>query len=316
MVNAQTGQDIERWLAEGETLARAGQRDQARRLFVRVRRHQADNIQAWLWLAFLDEDPRRSIAYLNRVLQLAPNHPDASSGLRWAQKRLDEQARHTAKMAWIDDILLGSLMAGALVACVILVWVLVQTPGVARAALAPTSTLPPSPTPTHTPTLMPTYTPMPTLTPTLTPTATPFPEPTATATRVVPGDPSRYTAHGEKWIQIDLSDQTLTAYEGETVMLSALVSTGVARMPTPKGEHAIYLKVRSQVMSGPGYSLPNVEYVSYFYKSYAIHGTYWHNNFGHPMSHGCVNMTNEDARWLFEWAPNGTRVLVDRKSVV
>jgi len=145
------------------------------------------------------------------------------------------------------------------------------------------------------------------MTATATATATPLPTPTATR---VSGEPPPSTELGEKWIQLDLSEQRLTAYEGETPMHTALVSTGVARMPTPLGEHRIYRKVRSQVMSGPGYYLPNVEYVSYFLKGYAIHGTYWHNNFGHPMSHGCVNMTNEDAKWLYEWAPRGTLVLV------
>ncbi|MBI5619492.1 L,D-transpeptidase, partial [Candidatus Gottesmanbacteria bacterium] len=53
---------------------------------------------------------------------------------------------------------------------------------------------------------------------------------------------------------------------------------------------------------GPGYYLPDVPYVMYFYLGYAIHGTYWHNNFGHPMSHGCVNMRIEDAKTLFEWS--------------
>jgi lipoprotein-anchoring transpeptidase ErfK/SrfK len=91
-----------------------------------------------------------------------------------------------------------------------------------------------------------------------------------------------------------------------------MVSTGTGNTPTPVGEYAIYSKVRSQTMSGPGYSLPNVEFVSYFYSSYAIHGTYWHNNFGQPMSHGCVNMRNTDAEWLYTWAPIGTPVSVRR----
>ena len=115
---------------------------------------------------------------------------------------------------------------------------------------------------------------------------------------------------GEKWIDIQLSTQTLTAYEGDTPVLTALVSTGVPGLPTPQGEYTIYRKVRSQVMSGPGYYLTNVEFVSYFYKGYAFHGTYWHNNFGQPMSHGCVNMTNADAQWVYEWAPKETRVRV------
>jgi len=63
-------------------------------------------------------------------------------------------------------------------------------------------------------------------------------------------------------------------------------------------------------MSGPGYNLPNVQFVAYFYRDYAMHGTYWHDNFGHPMSHGCVNLRNIDAEWLYGWAPIGTPVLV------
>jgi lipoprotein-anchoring transpeptidase ErfK/SrfK len=55
-------------------------------------------------------------------------------------------------------------------------------------------------------------------------------------------------------------------------------------------------------MSGPGYYLPNVPYVMFFYKAYSLHGTYWHNNFGQPMSHGCVNLRTEDAQWLYEWS--------------
>ncbi|NIO43122.1 MAG: L,D-transpeptidase family protein, partial [Burkholderiales bacterium] len=61
---------------------------------------------------------------------------------------------------------------------------------------------------------------------------------------------------------------------------------------------------------GFNYVLPNVPYVMYFYKDYAIHGTYWHNNFGTPMSHGCVNMSTADARWLYNWSSYGTLVNV------
>ena len=63
-------------------------------------------------------------------------------------------------------------------------------------------------------------------------------------------------------------------------------------------------------MSGPGYYLPNVEWVMYFYQGYGLHGTYWHSNFGQPMSHGCVNLTNDDARWFYEFASLGTPVHV------
>lgn len=317
MVGQADQTQIERWLKQGHALARAGQRGRARQAFRHVLAHEPDNVQALVWLAGVEHDPRQSLVYLRRALQLDPGNPDAQRGLRWAQEQLARvPARTPAESsditAWLDDLLLACLAAGALLAAVILIWAVIQAPQVVRAAYAPTATPTPSPVPTHTPWPTFTPTPAPTSTPEPTPAATPAAAPTAapTATPVVRGEPSRYTPYGEKWIQIDLSEQRLTAYEGETAVFSALVSTGVASMPTPKGEHAIYLKVRSQAMGGQGYYLPNVQYVSYFYKDYALHGTYWHNNFGHPMSHGCVNLTNDDAQWIFEWAPVGTRVVV------
>jgi lipoprotein-anchoring transpeptidase ErfK/SrfK len=63
-------------------------------------------------------------------------------------------------------------------------------------------------------------------------------------------------------------------------------------------------------MSGPGYSLPDVPFTMFFYQGYAIHGTYWHNNFGTPMSHGCVNLTIPDAEWIYNWSSVGTLVNV------
>ena len=97
---------------------------------------------------------------------------------------------------------------------------------------------------------------------------------------------------------------------GRTPVFSTLVSTGVPRTPTVIGRFAIRYKLPRQHMRGPGYSLPNVPWVMYFYRNYAIHGTYWHNAFGRPMSHGCVNMRVRDARWLYYWAPVGTPVVV------
>lgn len=115
---------------------------------------------------------------------------------------------------------------------------------------------------------------------------------------------------GEKWIEVDLSSQTLTAYAGSTPVYSAVASTGLPRTPTVTGEYRIYAKYRSAPMSGPGYYLPNVPYILYFYRGYALHGTYWHNNFGQPMSHGCVNLRTSDAEWLYHWAPVGTLVRI------
>jgi LysM repeat protein len=115
---------------------------------------------------------------------------------------------------------------------------------------------------------------------------------------------------GGKWIDIDLSSQRLTAMEGNTAVQSMVVSTGIARYPTPTGRFRILSKYPSVNMSGPGYYLPGVPHTMFFYRGYAIHGTYWHNNFGTPMSHGCINLTRADAAWIYSWAPVGTQVVI------
>lgn len=115
-------------------------------------------------------------------------------------------------------------------------------------------------------------------------------------------------ASSGRWIDVDLSAQRLVAYEGNRAVFSAAVSTGLPRTPTVQGRFRIYVKLRSTTMAGPGYRLPGVPYTMYFYKGYGLHGTYWHNNFGHPMSHGCVNLRTSDAQWLFNWASVGTVV--------
>jgi len=94
------------------------------------------------------------------------------------------------------------------------------------------------------------------------------------------------------------------------VINSFLVSTGTWQHPTVTGDYRIYVKYRYTDMAGPGYYLPNVPYTMYFYKGYALHGTYWHNNFGTPMSHGCINLTITDAAWLYEWSTVGTLVRI------
>jgi lipoprotein-anchoring transpeptidase ErfK/SrfK len=126
----------------------------------------------------------------------------------------------------------------------------------------------------------------------------------------VPPTPGITVGNGERWIDVDLTNQMVYAYEGETIVNSFLVSTGTWLTPTVTGEYKIYVKYRSGSMSGPGYYLTNVPYIMYFYKSYGLHGTYWHNNFGTPMSHGCVNLRTDEAAWLFDWASVGTVVNV------
>lgn len=179
-----------------------------------------------------------------------------------------------------------------------------------KPSLTPTNT--PTPTPTNTPTPTPTFTPTPTNTPTHTPTNTPTPPPTQTPepayeypTEVSP--PQNVDQSG-RWIDVDLTHQMTYAYEGDTLVNSFLVSTGTWEHPTVTGQYYIYVKYTSASMSGPGYYLPGVPYVMYFYKGYGLHGTYWHSNFGTPMSHGCVNLRTEDAGWLFDWASVGTLV--------
>jgi lipoprotein-anchoring transpeptidase ErfK/SrfK len=187
---------------------------------------------------------------------------------------------------------------------------------VLKPSLTPTATFTSTPTPTRTPTS--TFTP----TATSTPTRTNTPKPTRT--RVPPTVPPRYNQPippgsakipaniqtNERWVDVNLSSQTAYAYEGNQVVRSFLVSTGVAAHPTVTGQFHVYVKYRYANMKGPGYNLPNVPYVMYFYQGYGLHGTYWHHNFGHPMSHGCVNLSTPDAAWLFNWASVGTLVNV------
>jgi lipoprotein-anchoring transpeptidase ErfK/SrfK len=178
-----------------------------------------------------------------------------------------------------------------------------------KPTLTPTNTATPTPTATSTPTPTPTNTPTPIPTNTPLPTDTPWPTaiPALPATPIV-YQPTAPTGHTGRWIDVDLSNQMLYAYEDSNLVASFLVSTGVAAYPTVTGEFHIYVKYVSTLMTGPGYYLPNVPYTMYFYEGYGIHGTYWHNNFGHPMSHGCINMRTSDAEWMFNWASVGTLV--------
>jgi hypothetical protein len=114
-------------------------------------------------------------------------------------------------------------------------------------------------------------------------------------------------SRAEKWIEVDLSEQKLIAWEGANKFLETLVSSGKWGR-TPTGEFNIWGKFKYAKMSGGRkenhtyYYLPNVPYTMYFYRDFGLHGTYWHNNFGHPMSHGCVNLPTLAAEKLFYWA--------------
>ncbi len=106
----------------------------------------------------------------------------------------------------------------------------------------------------------------------------------------------------EKWIEIDVTLQKIVAWEGNTPVMSFIGSTGLPNTPTVLGEYNVYWKLEKTLMAGADYYLPDVPYTMYFYGGYAIHGTYWHDNFGQPMSHGCVNLTSDNAQQIFEWA--------------
>lgn len=122
--------------------------------------------------------------------------------------------------------------------------------------------------------------------------------------------------YAAKWIVVDLSQQTLRAYEGNRLVFSTLISSGVAKHPTPVGTFYVYTKLPTQRMVGgigtEHYDLPNVPNIMYFFGGDAIHGTYWHHNFGHPMSHGCINVSLSGAAWLYNWTPVGTKVVVQQ----
>ncbi len=113
-----------------------------------------------------------------------------------------------------------------------------------------------------------------------------------------------------KAIVVSTSQQRIYAYENGQMVRSDLVSTGLPDTPTVLGDYKVYQKYTATDMSGPGYYLPAVPYTMYFYEGYGIHGTYWHNSFGRPMSHGCVNLPTPEAEWFFNWAEVGTPVRV------
>jgi lipoprotein-anchoring transpeptidase ErfK/SrfK len=121
------------------------------------------------------------------------------------------------------------------------------------------------------------------------------------------------TSAGEKHIYVDLSTQRLYAMQGDTPVMETFISSGKWD-PTPVGNFHIWEKLVATRMAGgegdEAYDLPNVPWVMYFYQDYGLHGAYWHNNFGHAMSHGCVNMRTVDAHAIYDWADIGTAVSV------
>ncbi len=113
-----------------------------------------------------------------------------------------------------------------------------------------------------------------------------------------------------RWIEVNLSRQRLIAWENGRIVYSTVISSGKRSTPTRRGVFAIQSKYRAKTMRGRGYVAPNVPYTMFYSGGYAIHGAYWHNRFGTPVSHGCVNLPVGQARRLYSWAGVGTRVVV------
>ena len=115
-------------------------------------------------------------------------------------------------------------------------------------------------------------------------------------------------AEDARWIAVDLAQQTLSAYEGDRMVFATLVSTGRPPWYTPKGLNRIWIKLQAGDMQGgivergDYYALQDVPWIMYFNRDVGLHAAYWHDRFGYPSSHGCVNLSPLDAKWLFDWA--------------
>ena len=121
-------------------------------------------------------------------------------------------------------------------------------------------------------------------------------------------------APGEKWVDLNLSSKTVTAYEGATVVHGPVsIVDGAAETPTVTGTYKVYLQYESQTMRGENadgspYVAEDVPWVSYFYSGYAFHGAGWRSSFGYSGSHGCVNMPVSEAQWIYNWVDTNTVV--------
>ena len=108
------------------------------------------------------------------------------------------------------------------------------------------------------------------------------------------------------WVAVDLFEQTLIAYEGDRPVFATVVSSGLSEWPTIEGLFKVWARLRNDTMSGAtgepdAYYVQNVPWVMYFRRGYSLHGTYWHGDFGYRRSHGCVNLSVSDARYIYDW---------------
>ncbi|KAA3644974.1 MAG: hypothetical protein DWQ07_16365 [Chloroflexi bacterium] len=311
-------------VAQARAALRRGEKSQVRTLARQAVKLAPKWEDPWLILATVS-NPRASLEYLKRALLVNPDSERARRGMRWAVKRARRlgvdvppdtvpKAPRKRSIPWLRYGLGGAVATLAFGLMAFSGWSILQArPAQAGARVAsigvlkmtqtplPTATFTAIPTSTETPT--PTITATPTNT--LPPTETPEPTFTPTATYIVPPVP---VGKKEPWIDIDLTNQILYAYRGNELERHFIVSTGAWVTPTKPGQFRIYIKYESAAMWGADYFLPSVPYIMYYDGDYGIHGAYWHEDFGTPVSHGCINMGPDEAEWLFHFADIGTWV--------
>ncbi len=399
---------------DGLAAALDGKRATAEQLLRASLALDADNHQAWFWLAGIVKSPEESIRYLQRVLELVPDDPHALEGLEWARQRLEQQAAtagsmlpgvvvsptgtdgrertemrasrpvvssvtaQTSRLVWIAVIVGLMLLACAMA---LGVWLALNRgatslpgdPNDSAVPMTPTAVIiaptqpsiavfhpaerreilslreaeaaldteaPPQDALSLPAPIITERTPLSPALPTLmrsshasrlaggfrpawysdgSPLAFVRPSDWRTLAglwpnRVYESDVEQIVERPRKWIDVDISEQTLRAFEDERVVLDAKVSTGPATAPTVQGTFHILRKYRAIDMWGSDYYVPAVPYVMFFHDGYAIHGADWHDRFGQPTGHGCVNMRPEDARKLFEWT--APRLKADAQSAM
>ena len=135
--------------------------------------------------------------------------------------------------------------------------------------------------------------------------------------RVMPNPVPPEGVDNGRWIEVNLNDQTVAVYDQNQLVFATLIASGIEPFWTKPGLFQIYQKFDATPMRGSfeadrsdAYYLEDVPWTMYYDKARALHGAYWHNGFGTPRSHGCVNMSVGDARWLYDWAGEGDWVYV------
>lgn len=116
------------------------------------------------------------------------------------------------------------------------------------------------------------------------------------------------------WVEVDLYEETMAAYEGDTMVYAGLVSSGLPQWPTREGVFQVWARLERTKMSGAEgqddyYFIEEVPHTLYFDGEIALHGAYWHDRFGYPHSHGCVNMPPRDSEWVFNWSQDAPEAL-------